>query len=502
MHLRIFSLPFFLLLLVSAPASADWFPVKMVPTRNFLLPGFVVTLPKDDDWYFQFGGQAKKDGSEDGAFKLTAVHGKSQGLFGGLFSPSTNTYLFTATGAVVPQFSNDPQSAIEALTKYLKERSEAEATRSTRNNQISSVFTQTMVEGAPCVRWDASFEDRGVPGHESEAYILSWHRLACVHPEHSGYLIFLDYSQRTAPDAPDPTAEQQGIAILQSLAFHRWGLKVTTIPIGQAPQIVAPGFGALWAAYGQDNGMVARIDAQTNQIVARIAVGHLPIGVVADSASVWVVNAKDGTVSRIDPKSNKVVATINVGAFPREIAAGTGSVWVANGGDGTVSRIDSKTSVVTTIANVGKSPSGIAFVDGLVVVTDWYGDTVARIDPATNAVRDTLPGAHMSNFVLADAKDFWVNDQSVPAVLRLGTPPLKLTHMIGDRPTGLALAAGKLWVANWGDASLSICNPQTPDIDCDVFPTGVAPLDVVSSGQTLWVSVVGSGTVLRIDLNK
>ena len=46
-------------------------------------------------------------------------------------------------------------------------------------------------------------------------------------------------------------------------------------------------------------------------------------------ALVWVVASLDWTVARIDAESERVVATIRTGPIPDELAIGGGSVWVS-----------------------------------------------------------------------------------------------------------------------------------------------------------------------------
>ena len=60
----------------------------------------------------------------------------------------------------------------------------------------------------------------------------------------------------------------------------------------------------------------------------QIDVGEEPEGVAVGAGAVWVANAGDGTVSRIDPATRKVVKTIEVGNSPFGIVVAAGLVWV------------------------------------------------------------------------------------------------------------------------------------------------------------------------------
>ena len=60
---------------------------------------------------------------------------------------------------------------------------------------------------------------------------------------------------------------------------------------------------------------VTRIDPSTG-VRRQIDVGDEPEGVAVGAGAVWVANAGDGTVSRIDPATRRVVKTIEVGNSP------------------------------------------------------------------------------------------------------------------------------------------------------------------------------------------
>jgi len=102
----------------------------------------------------------------------------------------------------------------------------------------------------------------------------------------------------------------------------------SSIPIrAEFPLVgVAIGEKAVWAVGA--NGVVARIDPETNEVAKLIGTGNGATRVVVGLGAVWVLNPTLGTVTRIDPGTNAVVATIEVGVGATAIAAGGGSVWV------------------------------------------------------------------------------------------------------------------------------------------------------------------------------
>ena len=121
--------------------------------------------------------------------------------------------------------------------------------------------------------------------------------------------------------------------------------ETTRIAVGFGPQGIAFTPGAVWVAYGNNREYgVARIDFETNRVLARVETGRWPVGAAAGEGSIWIANRNDNSVTRVSPESNRAIATIAVGKKPLGIEAGEGSVWTANTGSKSVSRIDPKTN--------------------------------------------------------------------------------------------------------------------------------------------------------------
>jgi YVTN family beta-propeller protein len=453
-------------------------------------PGFSVKPPQGQGWV-RLSAEAMS--RQAAAYKI--AFGKSLG--------AKSTAIAGVGAIAAPVTVDNPRELLRSVADSRIKRDIEEAQKSGRFRVALSRAASAPRTDAACWREDLVAEDRGVPGHEGEAFTLTIHRIYCLHPDYPAYVIYADFSQRIAPGEQSPSAEQEGEGFLQSLEFQRLGRHIVTIPVGEKVQGIAYTSGAVWVAYGRDQGMVARIDTRSNRVVARIHVGKWPIGVAAETGAIWVVNNGDDTVSRIDPTTNEVVVTIPVGKKPQQIALGAGAAWVTNSADGTVSRIDRTTDQALAIRNVAQQPSGVAVNGGVVLVTDYNSDKLVRIDPRNNAVVDRIASGSRSNFIWPDGDGAWVNDQGNRAVLRLdlnqpNSAPLKIVTAVGVRPTGLALDGQTLWVANWGDDTLSAIDTEN-EARSRVLPAGSRPLCIVSAEGRLWVTDSGDDTVLRLD---
>ena len=459
-------------IVTAAPASAGIIPLPE-EGLNFKGTGFTIHLP-GKPWFIQtnYRGQSI-DGSVEGNFPLQM--GASGALSGNplvsmLGLGNDSTAFIDVSGSVAPVVARDPQGVVDLLMDLAKTRADTDAAQGGRIHYVSSEFSMMSVNGAPCVRWESVAEDRGVPHHKDEVFTLSMHRLLCSDPEFPAFIVRIDYSTRRTSRAKLVVPDADGLGVLASFKFTHLGYRVSQIAVGAMPQYLAETDGAIWVAYGYDSGKVARIDPKTNTVTAVIPVGRVPIGVVADASGLWIANHMDDTVSRIDPKTDKVIATIKVPKGPEIIAAGAGSIWVTASGARSVARIDPTTGSVIEISGVGEQPAGIAFAGGSIYVTDYNSDKIARINPATNKVEGHIAGAFHSNVLVPDGRYLWANNQDkISAVLRLdpATPdaaPVKFSKAIAEEPTGIAQWNGKLWVANWGGATVSILDPKMPEV--------------------------------------
>jgi virginiamycin B lyase len=166
--------------------------------------------------------------------------------------------------------------------------------------------------------------------------------------------------------------------------------KITaTLPIG--PALSEGGLTAnadsVWMLTDM-KGLLARIDPDTNRMVAEIQVpSGSSVVVLGEDKAIWVVSTQESKVVRIDPNTNLITDRITVGPNPRFTTVGGGAIWTLNQGDGTVSRIDVKTRKLVTNIEVGVPGGGgeIAYGEGFVWVT-VFEIPLTQIDPENNKV--------------------------------------------------------------------------------------------------------------------
>ena len=78
---------------------------------------------------------------------------------------------------------------------------------------------------------------------------------------------------------------------------------------------------------------------------------------------------------------------------------------------------------------------------------------------------------------------------------RSGTPLASIA--VGNGPSGVAVGAGAVWVANRRDGTVSRIDPKTEVTE--TVPVGREPRAVAADGDGVWVANAGDGTLTRID---
>jgi streptogramin lyase len=196
-----------------------------------------------------------------------------------------------------------------------------------------------------------------------------------------------------ATSAPTPAATPAAAALPAP------GKPITVKTPGGGIGVLAGGAGSVWSLLST-KGTIARIDPDTNTVVAELSILSGANAMAFANDALWVVSTANGVVTRVNGNSNVVLKTIKVGRSPVALASGAGSLWVLNAGDGTVSRIDPasdkvaetiKLGVTSIAPPAGSAAGSIVFAEGSVWLS-LPGAPLTRIDPASNRVVQRFTG--------------------------------------------------------------------------------------------------------------
>jgi streptogramin lyase len=288
------------------------------------------------------------------------------------------------------------------------------------------------------------------------------------------------------------------------------------IAVGRGAGVPAVGVGAAWVPTTGD-GMLARVDAASGAVTARVRVGPATSGpgdldsaVFADGA-VWSASDSGGTIARVDPSTNAVVTRLTVVSRPGGLAAGGGFVWAFHFLQPTVTRIDVATNAVQTFDVAGLSGTGIAYGDGSVWVLSARPARIFRLDPATGALRPTIALQIPFPPVRSVVETWWLSfgDGAVWATLPnnggvvrvdAATGAARYVRISYGDPFGIVIEDRSAWVAT--DRALWRLDDRTGTAQAaSLIPRagGFGFVSVAAGGGKVWLTTYDRGTVVRVD---
>ncbi|MFL5922041.1 MAG: YncE family protein [Gaiellaceae bacterium] len=197
-------------------------------------------------------------------------------------------------------------------------------------------------------------------------------------------------------------------------AEARSGRRVLRVRVPHWPMAIAAGSRAIWVAsigrahsvrggviVPDGRGVLARVDAASGAVRARILVGRGPRALALDGDTVWVLEGRGvgarGQVDRVDVPRGRVMSSVKVPHWPEALAVGRRYVWVVSSprsAGGVLTRIDKRTLRTVTQRIAGSwVPAAVTLAGGGVWAADPGVAALIRINPHTLAItkRVTFP---------------------------------------------------------------------------------------------------------------
>ena len=236
-----------------------------------------------------------------------------------------------------------------------------------------------------------------------------------------------------------------------------------------------------------DSDCITVIDRQRDMVVATIAVGKTPIGIVAspDGRKIYVANSGSDTISVIDTATNKVTDTIsNFGYSPAELAiSGDGQTLYATNPDlDNISVIDTVSGTMISRISVGKLPCCILVDQNRrkIYVTNTGAHNISVIDINTQSVENTISvGMNPAGMVIHE-DTLYVANSGADTIYILDLPSYTKikTISVGQKPTRLLSGLrGKVYVSNAISNEISFVYPDMGLVSRNVS-TGSFPLEM------------------------
>jgi DNA-binding beta-propeller fold protein YncE len=310
---------------------------------------------------------------------------------------------------------------------------------------------------------------------------------------------------------------QTGAVLLRPPLGNAAGPIVLTAPQGRANQAFA------WIVAGEPaNGGSLQQLQQLDQASGAITntIPHLgscisPPGCLAEAdGRVWFLAPRkpssagsQGALNSVfaqglDLTTAKRVAPIRVGrgfsmGEERGFAAGDGALWIGDTINGKVYRLDLGTHRVSRYAVEG-SVDDLAFGDGYVWVVDALDNTITRIDPRNGRSKSApLNESATLNSIGVGGGYIWITDDAGGEVWRVSVDLRSVRAItVGARPDDVMYAGGIVWVANYGDETVSKVDPGLAQ-ETARYPIGIRPRALAVADGEVWVA----GNLLGLDLS-
>jgi predicted Ser/Thr protein kinase len=218
----------------------------------------------------------------------------------------------------------------------------------------------------------------------------------------------------------------------------------------------------------------------------------------------WVTVAARRQVVRLRASTGtEIGAPIAMIDEPRAIDAGEGAVWVAEqspwGADNLV-EIDPHTATVVGRLQVPEGINDIRAANGAVWVLGRHKPVLIKVSAPTRQRIVTLPMGRHAERVDVAAGFVWVTDYGDDEVTRVDPKgPKIVTTDVPGRPYGLRARDDGVWVACYGDQSVVRIDPHTGRIVGQPIRVGFNPVGVDVRGHSAWVTSVADDRLTRID---
>jgi YVTN family beta-propeller protein len=238
-------------------------------------------------------------------------------------------------------------------------------------------------------------------------------------------------------------------------------------------------------------------------------------GTVASGGTLIVANKAEATVSLLDARSGEVRATLPTGTGPHEVAVSPDGrlAAIADYGTGeapgsTLTVIDVAAARVVRTIDLGeyRRPHGMAwFAADRLYVTSEASRALLEVDPEAGSIRRAIEtGQEISHMVVVTpdgARAFVANIGSgTVTAIDLAAGKKLADVATGEGAEGIAVGAGRVWVANRAADRVSAIDPGSLEVVATVTP-GTFPIraEVTPDGRWVLVSNAQSGTISVID---
>ncbi len=161
--------------------------------------------------------------------------------------------------------------------------------------------------------------------------------------------------------------------------------------------------------------------------------------------------------------------------------------------------LDARSGRPRAAVGIAAAPSRVTSGFGSVWATSYGQGTLTRVTPGTG-VTQTVRVGHGPTGVAVAAGSVWVAATLDNALTRVDGATSEVVQRIpvGASPSEIAAGAGALWVSNSGDGTVTRVDPRSGRV-LGATHVGPAPIGLAVDARAVWVAVSQAGVVARLD---
>jgi hypothetical protein len=239
------------------------------------------------------------------------------------------------------------------------------------------------------------------------------------------------------------------------------------------------------------------------RVVGAVHVGARPVNVEVAAGSAWVASTRSPTLDRVPLGGHRRRRGPDLGLGITDIADRRGELWVTVAARRQVVRLRASTGtqIGPPIAMIGE-PRAVDAGEGAVWVAEqspWGADNLVEIDPHTATVVGRLPVPEGINDIRAANGAVWVLGRHKPVLIKVSAPTRQriVTLKMGRHAERVDVAAGFVWVTDYGDDAVTRVDPKGPKMVSTDVPG--RPYGLRARDDGVWVACYGDQSVVRID---
>jgi hypothetical protein len=307
----------------------------------------------------------------------------------------------------------------------------------------------------------------------------------------------------TGPGPADSPVEVldtgSGVALFPVPLTGGWANEIVLTSSSVGPSTFAWVRSGGCAALNGCPGELDEINGDSGAIVQPFAIDPLYLTKVDEAIWFLVVDQGRLFARSIDVATNKLsrptaIKGFTVGGFGLgagdvfRLAAGSGALWIADMLDSLVFRLDLSSGRVKRYQIEG-SVDDIAFGGGKLWVMDAVKATVTRVDPRNRSTKSrSLNESNLLSSIAFGGGYLWATDHTAGELWRVSTDLQSIrSTTVGSHPDDVAYAEGAVWVANYGDETVSKVNPSL-QVQAVSYPVGIHPQAVAVADGKVWVA--------------